>query len=121
MGRNGWKAPWTFICTDAAHLPLYCFFSGTALGDPIEVGAATAVLIFDAQGRTLPLLLSAAKSRFGHAEPAAGSIGMAHAVAQIGLSRSNAIMGVAVGELQCPATACFFMMRFAAEEKCFPS
>ena len=49
--------------------------TGTPLGDPIEIGAASAVL----QGE-LPLQLSAAKSISGHAEPAAGTVGIAHAV-----------------------------------------
>lgn len=43
-------------------------------GDPIEVGAATAVL----QGGRVPLRLTAAKARIGHAEPAAGSVGIVH-------------------------------------------
>ncbi|KAK9837058.1 hypothetical protein WJX84_003543 [Apatococcus fuscideae] len=46
--------------------------TGTPLGDPIEVGAAAAVF----QGRTGVLQLTAAKSRMGHAEPAAGQVGM---------------------------------------------
>lgn len=41
-------------------------------GDPIEVGAALTVL----QGGAAPVALTAAKSRLGHAEPAAGAIGM---------------------------------------------
>ena len=50
--------------------------TGTPLGDPIEIGAATTVLQVDAR----PLHLSAAKSILGHAEPAAGSVGIAHAL-----------------------------------------
>ena len=46
--------------------------TGTPLGDPIEVGAALAVL----SGSRTPVRLTAAKSRVGHAEPAAGAIGM---------------------------------------------
>ena len=46
--------------------------TGTPLGDPIEVGAALAVL----RGSRASVRLSAAKSRVGHAEPAAGAIGM---------------------------------------------
>ena len=46
--------------------------TGTPLGDPIEVGAALAVL----SGSATPVRLTAAKSRVGHAEPAAGAIGM---------------------------------------------
>ena len=43
-------------------------------GDPIEVGAATSVLKGGASG----LHMTAAKSRMGHAEPAAGAIGILH-------------------------------------------
>ena len=46
--------------------------TGTALGDPIEVGAALAVL----QNIASAIHLSAAKSRVGHAEPASGAVGM---------------------------------------------
>ena len=41
-------------------------------GDPIEVGAATTIL----KGAACPLHMTAAKSRVGHAEPAAGTIGL---------------------------------------------
>ena len=43
-------------------------------GDPIEVGAASAVL----KGGTADLCMTAAKSSMGHAEPAAGAIGILH-------------------------------------------
>lgn len=43
-------------------------------GDPIEVGAATAVL----SGGSVSVRLTAAKARIGHAEPAAGSVGIVH-------------------------------------------
>ena len=59
--------------------------TGTPLGDPIEVGAATAVL----QSRVMPLRMTAAKSRVGHAEPAAGVIGILQASLQ--LSRAEAL------------------------------
>jgi 3-oxoacyl-(acyl-carrier-protein) synthase/acyl carrier protein len=62
--------------------------TGTPLGDPIEVGAATAVL----GGGPLPLRLTAAKSRVGHAEPAAGSVGILQVTAQLAGARGNAIM-----------------------------
>ena len=60
--------------------------TGTPLGDPIEVGAASTAL--QSPGRALQL--SAAKSIIGHAEPAAGSVGLAHAIsivtkAQVGV------------------------------------
>jgi acyl transferase domain-containing protein len=53
--------------------------AGTALGDPIEVGAAFAVLqrsSSPAPGAPHPLHLQAAKSRLLHTEPAAGAIGL---------------------------------------------
>jgi 3-oxoacyl-(acyl-carrier-protein) synthase len=51
--------------------------TGTPLGDPIEVGAASAVLVDG--GRDAPLVLMASKSWMGHAEPGAGVAGLAHA------------------------------------------
>lgn len=51
--------------------------TGTALGDPIEVGAASAV--FMRAERRAPLVLFASKSWMGHAEPAAGIAGLSHA------------------------------------------
>lgn len=59
--------------------------TGTPLGDPIEIGAATAVL----QSRAMPLRMTAAKSRVGHAEPAAGVVGILQASFQ--LSRAAAL------------------------------
>jgi acyl transferase domain-containing protein len=50
--------------------------TGTALGDPIEVGAAAAVLSSDRQA---PLVLMASKSWVGHSEPGAGIVGLTHA------------------------------------------
>lgn len=49
--------------------------TGTSLGDPIELGALLAVSS-EASGDTGPLKLSAVKSRSGHAEPAAGLLGL---------------------------------------------
>lgn len=51
------------------------FHAGTALGDPIEIGALAAVTCNVTGTRALPLELAAAKSRFGHAETAAGALG----------------------------------------------
>ena len=48
--------------------------AGTALGDPIEVGAALAV--YGDAHRLQPLTLAASKSWVGHAEPAAGLAGL---------------------------------------------
>jgi acyl transferase domain-containing protein/acyl carrier protein len=47
--------------------------TGTALGDPIELGAAAAVL---GRGRERPLLVTASKSNVGHLETAAGMAGL---------------------------------------------
>lgn len=47
--------------------------TGTPLGDPIEVGAALAVMASDKR-RNSPLGFSAVKSYQGHAEPAAGAV-----------------------------------------------
>jgi hypothetical protein len=58
------------VAADLAALEMHG--TGTPLGDPIEVGAALAVL----RGSRRPVRLTAAKSRAGHAEPAAGAIGM---------------------------------------------
>jgi 3-oxoacyl-(acyl-carrier-protein) synthase/acyl carrier protein len=49
--------------------------TGTSLGDPIEVGAAHAVLI-EHTTRNAPLALSAMKSCMGHTEPSAGLAGL---------------------------------------------
>ena len=46
--------------------------TGTPLGDPIEVNAALAVL----RRTVTSVQFSAAKSRVGHAEAAAGGVGM---------------------------------------------
>ena len=55
--------------------------SGTSLGDPIEVGALHAVLVAPSRAsRLAPLTLSAVNSYMGHTEPAAGAVGLLHAV-----------------------------------------
>ncbi|BDA51455.1 probable oleandomycin polyketide synthase, modules 5 and 6 [Coccomyxa sp. Obi] len=51
--------------------------TGTALGDPIEIGAASAVATSSGGGK---LQLAAAKSRVGHAETAAGAIGISSSI-----------------------------------------
>jgi len=58
--------------------------SGTPLGDPIEVGAAAAVLV-EGQGqrRAVPLSLMASKTWLGHAESGAGMVGVAHAALSV--------------------------------------
>ena len=53
--------------------------TGTPLGDPIEVGALTAVLSFSASNSTHSVILAAGKTGLGHTEPSAGLVGFAHA------------------------------------------
>lgn len=56
-----------------------CACTGTPLGDPIELGALTAVLTAAQSSKQAPsLTLLASKSWIGHSEPAAGAVSMAH-------------------------------------------
>ena len=55
-----------------------CHGTGTALGDPIEVGALRAV--FQGAERATPLVLCALKTNFGHLEGAAGVAGLTKAL-----------------------------------------
>jgi 3-oxoacyl-(acyl-carrier-protein) synthase/acyl carrier protein len=57
--------------------------TGTALGDPIEVGAIAAVFGSVSESRANYLEFSTAKSHMGHAEPAAGGVGLQRALASI--------------------------------------
>ena len=59
--------------------------TGTSLGDPIEVGAAGAVLL---GSRSQPLSLSAVKATVGHSEPAAGIAGVMQSVASLSFRSS---------------------------------
>ena len=52
--------------------------TGTSLGDPIELGAATSVL--KAASPELPVVLQASKSSVSHSEAAAGLMGMVFAM-----------------------------------------
>lgn len=54
--------------------------TGTPLGDPIEVGALSAVLAGSGCER---VMLAAGKTSVGHTEPAAGLVGVAHAAAAL--------------------------------------
>ena len=64
--------------------------TGTSLGDPIEVGAALAVLA--PRGRAQPLDLAASKSWVGHGEPAAGLAGLLFAQHAVEMHASRPIM-----------------------------
>ena len=80
--------------------------TGTALGDPIEVGAVVAVL---GGGAAQPLVLSAGKSWVGHAEAAAGATGLRHALAGLRAASAQAVLHLAApnpyleGSLRRPA------------------
>lgn len=54
---------------------LHTHSNGTSLGDPIEVGAATAILC-QGVSRKAPLLLSTVKGYTGHQEAGAGTVGL---------------------------------------------
>jgi 3-oxoacyl-(acyl-carrier-protein) synthase len=52
--------------------------TGTPLGDPIEVNAASSALCGPLRAGASPLTLAASKSHAGHAEPAAGIVALLH-------------------------------------------
>lgn len=103
--------------------------AGTPLGDPIEVGAIAAVLLRrDSSGAATatgdaagvagagsgaaggaPLLMTTAKSQLGHAEPAAGMVGLLRLRAQVGRRPPAPFLKKLYPLLQCcclPVTAC---------------
>lgn len=68
--------------------------TGTPLGDPIEVNAALSLLLAPA-GRFItapPLTLSAAKSSAGHAEAAAGIVGMVCSALSLEAQRNATVL-----------------------------
>lgn len=75
-----------FLCFHPLHETLLA--AGTALGDPIELGAALSVL----HNSGVPLQLTAAKSCMGHSEPAAGGVGMNQAALMLASSVAGAVM-----------------------------
>ena len=64
-----------------------CAGTGTPLGDPIELGAAQAVLMGTSQ-REQPIQIAAAKSWIGHTEAASGVMGLLQAA--LGLQQLTA-------------------------------
>ena len=62
-----------------------CHGTGTALGDPIEVGALRGVM----EPRDTPLLTTSAKSNIGHTEACAGMIGLIKCVSMVSRSTSD--------------------------------
>jgi acyl transferase domain-containing protein len=65
--------------------------TGTALGDPIEVGAITSLLRRSPTSRH-PLRLDAAKSTYGHSETASGLLGVLQGVSKIESLATRGIM-----------------------------
>ncbi|CAD7696941.1 unnamed protein product, partial [Ostreobium quekettii] len=63
---------------------LHTHGTGTALGDPIEVGAAMSLLVPTSAGRHTPLAFAAGKTSLGHTEPAAGVVGLVQAISSLG-------------------------------------
>ena len=67
--------------------------TGTALGDPIEVGAVCQVVLAQGTGRReAALTLQAGKSSMGHTEPAAGVAGVLMLVHSLGQARALPVM-----------------------------
>ena len=65
---------------------LHLHGTGTALGDPIEAGAAAAVLLTgksNERGEGSQLAMASHKAAVGHAEAAAGVVGLSSAVAAL--------------------------------------
>lgn len=62
-----------------------CHGTGTALGDPIEVGALRGVM----EPRDTPLLTTSAKSNIGHTEACAGMIGLIKCVSMVASSQAH--------------------------------
>ena len=81
------------MCTAQEVGSLQLHGTGTPLGDPVEVGAAMAVLRAPAgksrtgseptDGHRRTLTLTACKPALGHTEPAAGAVGLVHALAAL--------------------------------------
>jgi 3-oxoacyl-(acyl-carrier-protein) synthase len=66
--------------------------TGTGLGDPIEVGALSAVLGGALLPGSAPVLLTAGKSWIGHAEAAAGAAGLLHAAHGVAAASAQAVL-----------------------------
>ena len=97
--------------------------TGTPLGDPIEVGAASAILVDGInECSRRPLSLMASKSWMGHAESGAGMVGVTHAALAsssfitLGISHLREINPYIVCTLSSSGSWCL-----PRETSCFPS
>lgn len=61
-------------------------------GDPIELGAAAAVLMGRTRGQGSPISIASDKSGVGHTEPAAGMSGIAHAVSAASMRLTSPVI-----------------------------
>lgn len=86
-------AHYTFFGMTCKHVSAGCA-TGTQLGDPVEMGAASAVLLpLHAEAeQTSALTLAAGKSSIGHTEPAAGMAGVLHALQALQSQSVDAIV-----------------------------
>ena len=70
------------LSSDAIHV-VEMHGTGTALGDPIEIGALGAVFGSGDRAPRVPLRLQASKATVLHAEPCAGAVGLLNSMAAI--------------------------------------
>merc|ERR1719469_1066232 len=86
-----------------------CHGTGTALGDPIEVGAYRGVM----EPREVPLCATSAKSNLGHCECAAGMVGLVKCCVVAAISTASA--NVHLRELNPHLTVTGFPAYFCSE------
>lgn len=80
--------------------------TGTALGDPVEVGSVRGAF----RGRALPMLLGAGKTNHGHLEAGAGTAGFIKAIATLlsGVAPSNCHLRHLNSNCEVPGFPAFF-------------
>lgn len=96
-----------------SYKPLRCCFLYLPVGDPIEMGAVSAVLLSSkaSSTRSLPLTIASDKSAVGHTEPAAGMSGLLHAAAAAAAAAAlpvlhlRALNPYLIGTLEAPGIA----------------
>lgn len=88
--------------------------TGTSLGDPIEVGAATSALIPKLRDPRGPLIFSSGKTVLGHTEPAAGIVGLLQTIIALLETASSKIV-----HLQAPNPFLMGSLRASAPDICY--
>jgi 3-oxoacyl-(acyl-carrier-protein) synthase/acyl carrier protein len=98
--------------SSACILALEMHGTGTSLGDPIEVAAADAALLRtpgeSSDERLVPLQLAAIKAHYGHAEAAAGIVGLAAAAKGVSKSAHLHLLHLRHLNAHLPRTPCLF-------------